>query len=302
MAAQAAPSSASPEAAPESDDPPVLEPLAAAVAAARDSYLASVHATGLPSELKAERRWEAFLQAASELGALGPGAIPLLVASLEAETDPHARLLLLTGISRIGGEAGIAGTLQALEEIDDPTIEPLFLDRLARSSSPDDERLLEAVLLGGDSGSRSAALGAAVSRCDARAARLLPDIVLHDPDPLLRLEALLAGEPLGASLDARLLAGVAIHDPSPEVRAGAVRAYASSYPDAFLSFAREAIAWQSPGSDGAAAALVDALIAMPGAEATALLEDLVATAPATEALRAAEAARRRLRAASAGKD
>ena len=299
----AAPAAPPPVAAP----PPPGEPFAstptpaeAAVTASRSAYLAAVLRAPGPGESSravAQARRQVFEREVERLAALGPEAVPLLQQQLAAERNDHARLLLLSALSRIEGEAGVRGALEALEALKDPTLEPLFLDRLVRADDPGSLRLLEAVLRESPRPeTRAAVLASAARHGDRRLALLLPELALHDESPAVRLQALATAEQAGAPLQAALLEQMAHTDPETAVRQRALASLEAADPGAFLGYVRRTLLDGAPDSEQART-LTQALARSPAAEATALLEELAA-AP-DPALR--DAAARALRARSAQK-
>jgi hypothetical protein len=248
---------------PVSAPPPTLapppEPLAAppsaeaALTDAATAYLAAV--AGVPgagetSHEVAIRRREVFQREVNRLAALGEGAVPILLARLESETNDHARLLFLTALSRIHGEAGVRGTLAALETLQDPTLEPLFLDRLVRADDPASETLLEAVLRASPHPeTRVNVLASAARRRDSRIAARLPELALHDESPAVREQALAAAEALGVPLEPALLEQMAHADPDPALRERALGVLAATDPGAFVSYARHTFEAGAPDAE-----------------------------------------------------
>ncbi|GIW72132.1 MAG: hypothetical protein KatS3mg102_1674 [Planctomycetota bacterium] len=210
---------------------------AAVIEAACARYLEAVARAGTP-EGKAARQ-QVFEQAVAELVALGPRAIPELLAQLEANGDAHARLVLLTAIARMGGEAGIEGTLQALRQLDDRTSETVFLQRLVRGGRPEELAVAEAVLVrAGDPADRALVLAEIGRGRQERLAPLLLEVARRDGDERLRHQALQVAERMGRPLDAAALVEIAGADPSPAVRERAARQLASAHPQEFLAAAR----------------------------------------------------------------
>jgi hypothetical protein len=277
-----------------------LAPAAAEVAltASRTAYLAAVLRAPGPGESSrdvAQARRAVFEREVERLAALGPAAVPLLQAALAAERNDHARLLLLSALSRTPGEAGVQGALDALEALRDPTLEPLFLDRLVRGEDAGSLRLLEAVLRRSPRPeTRAALLASAARHGDRRLALLLPELALHDESAAVRMQALATAEEVGAPLQPALLEQMAHADPEPALRQRALASLEASDPQAFLGYARRTLQGGAPDSEQART-LTQALARSPSDEATALLEEL-ASAP-DPALRAAAA--RALRARSA---
>ena len=273
-------------------------PAEAAVAASRSAYLAAVLRAPGPGESSravAQARREVFEREVERLAALGPEAVPLLQAELAAERNDHARLLLLSALSRVPGEAGVQGALDALEALRDPTLEPLFLDRLVRAGDAGSLRLLEAVLRRSPRpATRAAVLASAARHGDRRLSLLLPELALHDESAAVRMQALATAEQVGAPLQPALLEQMAHADPDPALRQRALASLEASDPAAFLGYARRTLQDGAPDSEQARI-LTQALARAPGPEAAALLEELAASPD--PALR--DAAARALRARSA---
>jgi len=270
----------------------------AALAEATGAYLAAVaRAPGgeWSSRAVAEERRRVFEQEVARLAALGPEAVPQLQARLASERNDHARLLLLTALSQVAGDAGVRGALAALETLGDATLEALFLDRLVRADDPQSQRLLEAVLRESPRPeTRASVLASVARRGDARLAGRLPELALHDENAAVRMQALAAAERLGAPLAPAQLEQMAHADPDPALRARALGALAESDPAALVRYARRALVYGAPDSEEARI-VTQALARSPDAEAGALLEELAATPD--PALR--DAAARALRARSA---
>jgi HEAT repeats len=285
--------------------PPAAEPASlppsgaeAALTEATSAYLAAVARVpgdGMSSREVAVERRRVFEREVERLAALGAGAVPRLAARLASERDDHARLLLLTALSRIEGDAGVRGALAALETLADPTLESLFLDRLVRSDDAQSLRLLEAVLRESPRPeTRASVLTSAAQRGDVRLAGRLPELALHDDNAAVRAQALATAERLGVPLAPALLEQLAHADPDPALRARALGALASSDPRAFVGFSRRALVYGTPDAEEARI-VTQALARSPDAEAGALLEEL-AGAPdpavrdaAAQALRARSA-------------
>jgi hypothetical protein len=276
--------------------PPELAPAPpreeAAIAEAENAYLAAVlHPPGLgvSSREAASLRREVFEREADRLAALGEGAAPLLLERLGHRHNDHVRLLLLTALSRIDGEAGVRGTLEALERLQDPTLEPLFIDRLARSDDPASWALLETVLRESPRPeTRVRVLASAARRGDARIAARLPELALYDESAAVRAQALATAGELGVPLSGALLEQMAYADPDPALRERAVLAFAANDPDAFVSWARRTLRIDEP-DPARARSLTQALARSPGAGADALLEEWVQSPDATLRLAAAHA-------------
>jgi len=270
----------------------------AVLAEARGAYLAAVERApggGESSREFARQRREVFQREVERLAALGPDAAPVLLERLQSETNDHARLLLLTALSRIDGEAGVRGTLAALEALQDPTLEPLFLDRLVRAGDPASENLLETVLRQSPRPeTRVNVLLSAGRRGDAQIAARLPELALRDESPAVRMQALATAQQLGTPLEPALLEQMAHADPDPALREHALGALAESAPEAFVSYARRTL--EAGTSDKEQARVItDALARSTAPGAGALLTELAfSTDPAVRAQ-----ANRALRAPSA---
>jgi hypothetical protein len=265
-----------------------------AVTAARGAYLAAVLRRPQPGESGrafAQERRRVFEEEVARLAALGEGAVPLLSARLAEERNDHARLLLLTALAHVPGEAGVDGALAALEALRDPTLEPLFLDRLVRADDAGSTRILEAVLRESPRAETRAAVLTSVARHgDRRVARLLPELALRDPSAPVRLQALATADEIGAPLPPALLEQMAHADADPLLRERALGALEAADPRAFVAYARRTLVLGTP--DGAEARLVTrALARSPQPEAGALLDELAA-APDRELADAAARARR----------
>ncbi len=228
----------------------VLSPegeLVAKITAAQRAYSDIVHATGMPSALKVKKRLEIFEQAADELAALGETVVPLLLDRLDQEKDGHSRLLFLTALSRVEGDAGIEGTLEALRRLDDPTVEQVFLDRLTRSLDARDILVVEEILnKSRDPETRMTMIANAVSRRDSSFAVYLPEIAARDPDPIVRQQALVAGARLEAQFDVQLLEDLALLDGAPAVQSEAVKLYAATSPGDLVDLALDVLDEQPP--------------------------------------------------------
>ncbi len=278
---------AAPETLPVSAPPPAAAPISTPLAApssaeavlaeAESAYLAAVArgpGSGESSRELAQQRREVFEREVARLAALGPDAAPVLLARLEGETNDHARLLLLTALSRIDGEAGVRGTLAALEALQDPTLEPLFLDRLVRADDPASQALLEAVLRASPRPeTRVSVLASASRRRDSRIAARLPELALHDESPAVRAQALATAEELGAPLEPALLEQMAHADPDPALRARALGVLASSDAEAFVSYARRTLEAGAPDAEQARV-ITEALARSEDPGAGALLTEL----------------------------
>jgi hypothetical protein len=250
----------------------------AVIAGLRQRYLDAVHADGLASRDKAARRLRVFEESAEELAALGAPALAALLDALRAERDPHARLLLLTAVSRLAGDAAVEGTLEALRRLDDPTIEALFIDRLARSGEPGDLRVLEALLERcEDPAIRGAAIASGASRRNAAVAARLAAVASDDPDPRNRLGALRAAERAGASMPADVLARLAAEDPEPSVRVAALESAAAAHPGRLAELASSVLS--APGDIESQRAVIRLLGASEDPACAAVLESLLAGDP-----------------------
>jgi hypothetical protein len=265
------------------------------VTAARSAYLAAVLRTPRPGESSrelAEARRSAFEAEATRLAGL-PDAAPLLQARLAAEANDHVRLLLLTALARLPGEEGVRGALASLEVLRDPTIEPLFLDRLVRAGDAGSLRLLEAVLRESPRAeTRAAVLASAARHGEGRLAGALPELALRDPSPAVRLQALATAETLGAPLGPPLLEQIAHADPEPALRERALGALAAGDPEAFVGYARRALTSGRPDPEQARA-VTRALARSPEPAAAALLDELAAAPDPAVADAAARARRAR---------
>ena len=247
------------------------------------------------SDVKARRKLEAFEAGVAELAALGPDAIPTLLARLASETDPHARLLLLTGISRVAGEAGARGALDGLAALGDPDVEHLFLDRLVRGTDRHDVLVMEEILKRGENPEhRQTLIASAAARGNEILAGHLPGIALDDPDPVVRAEALASCRRLDVEVEPDLLEVLAFEDPDPTVRRESLRLYAAADPGEFVPLARALFASGDAGDGGVVnATLVELLMQSSESAAIALLKELVATPPSAEVGRRAKIAVRR---------
>jgi hypothetical protein len=263
------------------------------VTAARSAYLAAVMRAPGPGESSravAEARRRTFEAEVARLAAL-PGAAPLLAGRLASEGNDHARLLLLTALSRIPGDTGVRGALAALETLQDGAVEPLFLDRLVRADDPASLVLLEAVLRESPRAeTRAAVLVSAARHRDRRLAAALPQLALHDPSGAVRMQALATADEVGAPLDSAVLEQLAHADPEPALRARALGALAASDPHAFLRYARRTLTASQPDAEQARL-VTRALARSPEPEAAALLDELAA-APDPAVAEAAARARR----------
>ena len=273
------------------------------VTMARSAYLAAVMRTPRPGESShqvVEARRLAFRVETERLAALGPEAAPLLSARLENETNDHARLLLLTALAKIPGEAALRGALAALETLRDTSLEPLFLDRLVRADDPASLRVLEAVLRQSPRPeTRAAVLVSAARHGDRRLAAELPQLALHDPSGAVRMQALETAAEVGAPLDAAVLEQVAHADPEPALRARALGVLAKSDPHAFLRYARRALTATRPDPEQARL-VTRALANVEEPEAAVLLDELSRAADPAVA-EAALLARRARSARTAGR-
>ena len=258
-------SPALPAASPVSAAPPLAAPIAggpgrveAELAEAESAYLAAVlypPGAGASSREAAQQRREVFEREAERLAALGPDAAPLLLERLASRHNDHVRLLFLTALSRIDGEAGVRGTLAGLEVLKDATLEPLFLDRLVRAGDPASQALLEAVLRESPRPeTRARLLASAARRGDSRIAARLPELALYDESAAVRAQALATAEQLGAPLAPALLEQMAHADPDPALRERATGALAASDPEAFVSYARRTFAQGAPDAGAGARA------------------------------------------------
>jgi hypothetical protein len=215
-------------------------PLGARIEAGRKLYLDSVYAP--KSADKAKLRLEAFEKAVADLAAMGLEGIPVLLAWLGKEKNPHAKLLLLSAIARVDGSAGVEGALAALAAIDDPAIEHVFCSRLGRSEDGRDRAVAEEILRRDpDPERRADVLESARQTKDAGWAHRLLEQATEDPEPRMRSHAIDLAEREKNPLERATLERLATGDPDASVRERAIESFATTRASEFPEFARASV-------------------------------------------------------------